>query len=654
MTPSRPAIVIVGGGPRGLLLVDRIAANIGDGVEIDVHVVDDTQIGPGRVWRTDQTRELCMNTMADAVTLFTDASVTMEGPVREGPTLHEWCRLALGDEAGADAPTDVGAEHLRVFRSHPVRPGLVADYRDELERQRPESHPSRALYGEYLRWCWERAVAACPSGMRVHEHLGRAVAVEQRRERDVVHLGSGEEIAADALVVAAGWLSPAATDLERRFAARACGAGLVWVRQGSPVDQDLAAVPDGADTIVRGLGMGFFDAMALLTIGRGGRFVADDGVGHGLRYEPSGREPRLLTTSPRGVPYRAKTLYGALPPRAPQRRLREFIPATDGEPIDFDREIWPLIVRDAFCAYYETLARVRPGAVDVERALPLVDAVEAEPEELSRAIARTVAPFVLDPDDQLDLDALLFPGRDIAFADAVAFDAWVARFVAHDLAEAERGAESAEKAALWSVASARRIANRLGTFGGFDAESRRSGFRRLLSIGAQAGSGPPAFRNRQLLALHAAGLVRFLGPGAAIEIAGGAFRAESPLPGSAVTATALIDALVRPHDAADSADPLMRALAETGRIRPFATRTRDGRSEPTRGVDVDPATSRAIGRAGRADRSLHIVGIPTEEAAHDTLISPMPGTDAAMLRESDRAARSLLRTALAVRQSVSR
>ena len=87
MTPSRPAIVIVGGGPRGLLLVDRIAANIGDGVEIDVHVVDDTQIGPGRVWRTDQTRELCMNTMADAVTLFTDASVTMKVPVREGPTL---------------------------------------------------------------------------------------------------------------------------------------------------------------------------------------------------------------------------------------------------------------------------------------------------------------------------------------------------------------------------------------------------------------------------------------------------------------------------------------------------------------------------------------------------------------------------------------
>lgn len=632
-----------------MLLVDRIAANLEDGASVDVHVVEDTQLWAGRVWRTDQTRELCMNTMADAVTLFTDASVTMDGPVREGPTLHEWCRLALCDASGSDAPPDIDTERVAVFRSHPVRDGLVAAYRDELETQRPESHPSRALYGEYIRWCGERAVAACPPGMRVYPHLDRALSVDERDGHDVVRLASGEEIAADAVVVAAGWLSPADADAERRFADRAREAGLVWVRQGSPVDQDLAAIPDGADAIVRGLGMGFFDAMALLTIGRGGRFVPDDRVAHGLRYEPSGREPRLHATSPRGVPYRAKTLYGGLPPRADMRHLRRFSPAPDDAPLDVDREIWPLIVRDAFCAYYETLARVRPAAADAERILARIDEVRAAPEELPGALARAITPLVPDPADRLDLDALLFPGRDVPFADVATFDAWIVRFVAHDLAEAERGADSAEKAALWSVASARRIAHRLGAFGGFDAESQRGGYRRLLSIGGQAGSGPPAFRNRQLLALHDAGLVRFLGPGAAVDIAGGAFHTEPALPGPAVTATGLIDAFVRPHDAAHSDDPLMRSLAEAGRIRAFSVQTRDGRTEATRGVDVDPDTNRAIGSDGRPDRALHVVGIPTEETAHDTLISPMPGADASMLRESDRTARSLLRTALSAR-----
>ncbi|MGO1411675.1 MAG: FAD/NAD(P)-binding protein, partial [Microbacterium sp.] len=93
MTSRRPAIAIVGGGPRGVLLLDRMVANLGElgPRPLDVHIIDDTQIGAGRVWRTDQTRELCMNTLADAVTLFTDESVTMAGPVGHGPTMYEWC-----------------------------------------------------------------------------------------------------------------------------------------------------------------------------------------------------------------------------------------------------------------------------------------------------------------------------------------------------------------------------------------------------------------------------------------------------------------------------------------------------------------------------------------------------------------------------------
>ncbi|WP_105566543.1 FAD/NAD(P)-binding protein [Microbacterium halophytorum] len=737
MTSPRPSIAIVGGGPRGVLLLDRLAANaerLGpDG--IDVHIVDDTQIGAGRIWRTDQTRELCMNTLAHAVTLFTDDSVAMAGPVHEGPTMYEWCQLALAEDVPGAAPRDAGpdpddegrsvlidrddvpqnsddpqaearadsdpdashaftaelrariasipAEHVRVFRTHAVREGLVDDYRSELETQRPESHPTRSLYGEYIRWCWERAVAAVPGGIRVHEHIGRVVEITNIGDRDVLHLapgGAAEErglgatevsedggrtephaaatdaqhsdarldavtITADATVVAAGWLQRAETDAERHLAEQASAAGLVWVREGSPVDQRLDNVPDGADAIVRGLGMGFFDAMALLTVDRGGRFVSDDSAAGGLRYEPSGREPRLFVSSHRGVPYRAKTLYGSLPPKAPQRYARSVDWAARPRPIDFDRELWPLVVRDAFCDYYETLDRVSPGAVRLADALAAIDATEADPDDLPAALAAAVAPAVDDPADRLDLDALMFPGRGIRFASVDEYDAWVAEFVAHDLAESARGRDSAEKAALWSISSARGVAHRVGTFGGFDLESRRRGYRRLLSIGGQAGSGPPWFRNQQLLALHAAGLVRFIGPAARVTVEGGAFRAETSVHGSAVAAPVLIDALVHAHDAGDSADPLVRSLSAAGRLRPFEVRRRAGGWAPTAGIDIDPATNRAIGTHGEPDATLHIAGLPLDETMHDAAISPMPGANSTMLREIDRTARSLLHAA---------
>lgn len=587
---SRTDIAIVGGGPRGVLLVERILANLAPGTPLDILLIDDVEVGAGRVWRTDQTREMCMNTLAAAVTLFTDDTVDMAGPVVPGPNLHEW---SLGALDGSIA----------------VRAGLTGDYRDELASQRPESHPSRALFGEYIRWCLDRAIAGAPRGVRVREKLGRAVAIDG----DVLRFADGSETIARAIVLAPGWLDPAPEP----------DAPLTWIRPGSPIEQRLDLVPAGADVVVRGLGMGFFDAMALLTIGRGGRF---DESG----YVSSGDEPRILATSPRGLPYRAKSVYGSLPPRAPQRHLRGVDWASHPGLIDVDREMWPRIRKDAYEAYYEALQRVRPGSVDLPAALAAISASDGS----YAGLATAVAPHTRDV---LDLERLVAPA-----VDPDDIDASIARFVAHDLAESERGEDSPEKAALWSISQARGVAHRAGSFGRFDHESSVRGYGRLKSIGGSAGSGPPAFRNRQLLALHDAGLVRFLGPGTVMGETD-AFHVRSALTGEVVaSAGALVDALVRPHDAADSADPLVRGLANEGRIRPFSLRSRDGSAVPTRGIDVDPATHRVVHADGDLDRSLHVAGIPLDETMHDALISPMPGANSTMLRECDRIARSLL------------
>lgn len=55
--------------------------------------------------------------------------------------------------------------------------------------------------------------------------------------------------------------------------------------------------------LLRGLGLNFFDYMALLTTGHGGTFVRSGSL---LVYRPSGNEPRLYAGSRRGIPYHAR------------------------------------------------------------------------------------------------------------------------------------------------------------------------------------------------------------------------------------------------------------------------------------------------------------------------------------------------------------
>ncbi|SCF99790.1 FAD-NAD(P)-binding, partial [Streptomyces sp. Ncost-T6T-2b] len=84
MTPA-PSIVVIGGGPRGTGVIERIAANAAElygDRPLDLHVVDPHPAGGGRIWRPDQSPLLWMNSMAEDVTMFTDETVELAGPSR--------------------------------------------------------------------------------------------------------------------------------------------------------------------------------------------------------------------------------------------------------------------------------------------------------------------------------------------------------------------------------------------------------------------------------------------------------------------------------------------------------------------------------------------------------------------------------------------
>ena len=611
------SIAIVGAGPRGISITERIAAYLGasGGGELTVHIIDDAQLGAGRIWETDQTRTLCMNTLAGAVTLFTEPGATVGAPVVEGPTMYEWVQALRGE------------------LKHPLidafGASLPSSYDEELRATRPESNPSRALYGEYLRWVWKVALAQLPDTVEVTEHRSRAVSLAAEGAHDAITLADGSVVHADATVIASGWVLPAPTPAQQAFA----DSGLTYIPPGNPVEQDVSALPAGERVLVRGMGMGFFDLMALTTINRGGRFVEDASTRSGLRYEATGKEPHFVVTSGRGYPYLPKSEYHSLPPKADLSRLRAAIEASEA-PVSFGRDLWPALARDAYAEYYRVLARVRPEALGVplDDILTAIDAADLSSAAsandilpVAHALSAALDGMSTEPFDMARWVDPLAGTEDFSLEE---LQQRVADGMVVDIAEAVSAWDSPLKAGLWAISAGRKPSS-IATENG--RGEREAALSQYMAFGQMVGSGPPLFRTRELLALFDAGLVTFLGPDPAVELVDGAYAATSHT--RSVTATALADAFLPDPDIRTSPDALSTSLREAGRVRPF-----NGSASP----ETDDETRRTVHPDGELDDRLHIVGIPTGKQWADTTISPMPGTDPLMLQETDKTARSLL------------
>ncbi len=630
-------LAVIGGGPRALGILERMSASapLLAGRPLVVDVIEPHMPGAGRIWDLTESPLLLMNSRAQDVTIFTDETVRMDGPVVAGPTLAGW------------------AEEIRAGRI--AQPTAATDLRAEIDGLHADSFASRRLQALYLEWFTGRVLAALPSTIEVRVHRTLAEGIEglgttgasgtgapertdadPARPADPVHpaegpwrvlLAHGGHLEADLLLVTVGHTDARPTPARHALAAFARRHGGAYVPPSAARDVDLSGITAGQDVIVRGMGLAFVDLLSLLTEGRGGRFEPCPGTGRQgrLRYLASGEEPHVWVGSRRGAPYHSKV-------------ADESVPAGPADLVH--------LTEQAVAAREDAEGRVRFR----EDVLPLIDA------EIRRAYP---------PAPAVEKDAEL-RWLDDPLAWLVADGSWVPRDLLPPC-DARR---------LTRDAVVHHLENDLRSRTGVDTHDERALFQVLLritgalvellpaerlhvdssgdypvwwhSVFSFVDSGPPPHRLEQLLALERAGIVTFLGPRLRVRTdeVTGRFVAEGGT-GTRVEAGALIDAFLPEQTLGESTNALLRSFVGADASAAPLVRGREAAAAPGR-LEID-AEQHMVRPDGIPYRTIWAAGPWTSELPLGAFTRPR--TNAPVFRRNDALARSILRTAAGLEAS---
>ena len=618
------SIAVVGAGPRGVGFLERLAANLpylAPGARVVVHLIDPHPIGAGRIWRFAQSPLLKLNSMAADVTMFTDASSTIDGPVAHGPSLIEWIEaVRSGEFAIAEAADELLAAEIA---------GLTA-----------QSFPTRRLQSAYLDWFTRHAIAEFASaGGEIVVHESSANQVDDLADGGQrVVLDNGERIDVDLVLYALGHAGTVPEPEHADLVAFAAKNSLFYLPPAYTADADTNGIAAGEKVIVRGLGLAAVDLVVLLTEGRGGRFVPGP---DGLDYQASGHEPQLFLGSRRGIPYHSKISSTLHAPRPPQRFFSAAI-AQELErslsTLEFRRDVWPLIASEMLWGYYFELFNGHPERVRTswKNFAPFIERYRHNSSKLRAAIAAAVP----DRLDRLDLDVLDRPLAGIRCSSLDEVQDVVRSYIRDDLTQRSAREHSATLGLFTSLLYA---LFDLGTIIDSPKWTARSRVEELgsgwLGYFSFIASGPPAHRLEELLALSRSGIVTFLGADTRVRAVNGAFEASSASAPGLVVAHALVDARLPRTRLSTTDNAALRSLVDSGAgVEQVVS---DAEYTGSTGLLlVAPEDSRVI----RADGTPH----PRRFAIGPFTSAPFvgafarPGTNAVSFRENDRVSRAVL------------
>ncbi|MGH3189289.1 MAG: FAD/NAD(P)-binding protein [Streptosporangiaceae bacterium] len=593
-------VAIIGFGSRGLGVLERIAALAAAGAsEIRIEIIDPAGTGAG-VHGAGQPDYLLLNTTCGQISMFPGQLSVGARTAGNGPSLYDWA-VARGLRLAPDGFS--------------VGPGG--------RELRPTDFLPRRVLGEYLAWFFEQLRGSLPRSIGLVTHRTEAVDIRLGTAGGlVIELADGGSVPADYAFLTTGYTPNTAKDID----------GLI--AEPYPLPERLAVIAPGQSVAVGGFGLSAMDVISCLTVGRGGRFRRDQGD---AEYLPGGGEPRIVMYSRSGVPCRARPLVTrfeiSYDPLVFTTAAIDALRDATGAELDFSADIMPLILTEMRTAYRRCQARC--------------DGPEAETALVAELQALAATPAINARLDELDAErgrfdaAAAFAGEaGIRLGDAAAYQRWFCDTLRRDLGEGLLGfAWSPVKAALDIFRELRDTLRYVADFAGLTPASRDDFYRRVVPLMNRAVVGPQYERHAELLALMAAGLVEVpLGPAPLIEKEADHWTLASTRLASPERREVdwLVPAQVPLPAAADSASPLLSALARKGWIRP----SRPG-SRLVPGIDVD-RDQHPLDASGQPNPRVWVLGPLCEGATFYNNLVPSPGVFSRPVADAHRCAAAML------------
>ncbi|GAA3185450.1 FAD/NAD(P)-binding protein [Lentilactobacillus kefiri] len=611
---------IIGAGPRGILVTSQLFNQYKYHSEqtepLSITLFDPMGIG-GRVWRTDQSDELIMNSAADQITLFTDSSVDMSSKVYDGPSLFEWAR---SDEAN----------------SYLANNGYSSDIIAAAAQLKINGYAPRVLFGAYIKWFYADLLSQQPT--EISTSLMKAQVTDLSYDDDhkpVIKTDEGT-YTFDKVVMSLGQQDNYLNDDEQKLAEYAQKNALNYVAPTHPGDADLSGVPAGEPTIVRGLGLSFIDYVTELTLGRGGHYMQnEDGS---LFYQPSGREPRIIAGSGRGIPYYPKPInekgYGET--ASPKFLTKENIKknSKDGK-LPFDK-FMDLLLSDLELVYYK---------LTINDKYPYENSNEFEKAFISNPDKDAVLKqFGFQEEDAFEWDYIINPFKDVHAVGTEDYQTVIINWLNGEIKDSLKGSKTGPLAAARDLLRDFRPVFRQmivdDCFTNQDYVEKFLG--NLDSVINFLIMGPPVVRSKQLSALIRSGVVTILAPGMQVKGQDGWFVTASPKRNTdKFRSTTLIEARVPKANLGITANPILESLVNAQLARSHQLKIGD-KDVDIHAVDVNPSTDQLLDAGGNVQSNVYLWGSSLDGLRYVTNAAPRPGVNDTNLQTADKLAAEVL------------
>lgn len=578
---SAHRIAIIGSGPRGLSVLERLAALLliqPPARQVLIYLIDSAPIGTGRIWRTDQPRHYVMNTVAEEVSSF--SGPLDDGPTRPGagPSLAQWWSAV-----------------------DPAYPGQNA-------------YAPRAVHGEYMQFVLATIEESFGPNISLQRVCGNVVDLADTPHLRTLTLDNGQSLDVDKVVIATGHPTPELTGWEKHLQQFADQTdGVAFIRGDSAADMPLSMIEAHHQVGIVGLGLAFHDIVAALTVGRGGTFTKVNGV---TTYTPSNLEPKLFAGSRSGmlIPARGRNQKGPNFQYQPLCITREKIDALQKRgDIDFSAEVLPLLLTEINIVYFATALRIQK---DAETALQFKTRVADLQLFSPQALAAEAERFGVKPLAALDLDLLARPFRAQTFDSPADFAQALDRVLLDDLQNALEGnVDNPLKAALDTIRDTRALIRSVVDFGRLTPDTHRKDFLQAYApTSLFLTAGPPLYRTEQIRALIAAGVLTLVGPETVYgtDVEHQKLTIESPRVGhSRCLLDIIIDGRIPSPDLLRDPSTLTRNLVRRGYWNNYVNENATERFV-TGGVNVTPGPYHPINRHGQPLEHLYVLGLPSE------------------------------------------